>query len=76
MMRTLEVWVAVPVVLACAIYLGTAIKVAVAGVVVEIAELIPQDSVNVLRTVADVDIFEQSLSENTHAVGEGERLHF
>lgn len=42
-------------------------KVFIAGVVIETAKLIPQDAVNVFRAVIDVDIFEQSFSENTHA---------
>jgi hypothetical protein len=65
--RTFEVRIALPVLLLGAVELGIARVVTVVGVVLEIAEFRPQDSVNILGAVVDVDVLEESSSQNAHA---------
>lgn len=65
--RTFEVRIADPVLLLGAVELRVTLVVTIVRVVLEIAVLCPQNAINFFGAVLNVDVLEESSSQNAHA---------
>lgn len=58
----MEIWIAVPVLFLRSVHCGVSDKFTVVCVVLQDAELLPQNPINLFSAVIDFDVLEESLA--------------